>query len=48
MATLLISKIEAKKDNRFKDPYVYNPNADTENPDTTQISLEEKLIVIPS
>ena len=30
----LIEK-EAKKDNRFKDPYIYNPNADAENPDTT-------------
>ena len=48
MASILISKIEAKKDNRFKDPYVYNPNADSENPDTTQVSLEEKPIVIPS
>ena len=48
MASLLISKLEAKKDNRFKDPYIYNPNADAENPDTTQISLEEKPIVIPS
>jgi hypothetical protein len=23
---ILISKIEAKKEQRFKDPYVYNPN----------------------
>jgi hypothetical protein len=35
MASLVISKLEAKKDNRFKDPYIYNPNADAENPDTT-------------
>lgn len=48
MASILISKIEAKKDNRFKDPYIYNPNADSENPDATQISLEDKPIVIPS
>lgn len=25
---ILISKIEAKKEQRFKDPYVYNPNQD--------------------
>ena len=28
--TITISKIEAKKESRFKDPYVYNPNQDEE------------------
>lgn len=27
---ITISKIEAKKENRFKDPYLYNPNQDEE------------------
>jgi hypothetical protein len=30
IATILISKIDAKKETRFKDPYVYNPNMDEE------------------
>jgi hypothetical protein len=36
MASILVTKIESKKDQKFKDPYVYNPNIEGgENPDTT-------------
>jgi hypothetical protein len=26
LASVLISKIEARKEQRFKDPFIYNPN----------------------
>jgi len=26
LAAVLISKIEARKEQRFKDPFIYNPN----------------------
>ena len=30
LTSILISKIEARKEHRFKDPFVYNPNQDEE------------------
>jgi hypothetical protein len=30
ISQILISKIDAKKETRFKDPFVYNPNLDEE------------------
>lgn len=34
IATCLISKIEARKEQKFKDPFVYNPNQDEEGQST--------------
>ena len=47
LTAVLISKIEARKEHKFKDPYVYNPNQDDESQPPV-IEEQQRPVVIPS
>lgn len=50
LAAVLIAKIETRKETRFKDPYIYNPNLEEEGLASPNPAAEENHFksVIPS